>query len=342
MELSGHLLYIDITQICGIGCSFCMYADRHSLGAQLELSEQSRHNLARLINHASVKRVSISGEGEPLNNVAAFHAILGLSRGGVAFEFITSGFLPHDRLNRFYDETEAIVRANGDTCNIRLSSDSYHVERIRHRPHGASLRRSLATAQGALSFSFRSVDTDRTFTRDYLLREAAGCTSTPRIVEAGTLADQLVVGDRTFAIDYKNHVHPGVEVPTERLDLHSYIAAIEERTGKRFTLGSVNPAPLHNGLDVTIKPDGAVALYGIEHLALGNIHANSFSWEALVGRVASDPLLYSLHTTPFLEAIGRIDDQDAVRALARSANNPYWLIKEIAKYPEMMQQLAAT
>ncbi|WP_022982656.1 radical SAM protein [Ideonella sp. B508-1] len=341
MELSGHLLYIDITQICGIGCSFCMYADRHSLGAQLELSEQGRHNLARLINHPSVKRVSISGEGEPLNNVAAFHAILGLSRGGVAFEFITSGFLPHDRLNRFYDKTEAILQAHGDTCNIRLSSDSYHVEKIRHRPHGASLRRALAAAQGALSFSFRSVDTDRAFTRGYLLREAADCPGKPRIVEAGPLADQLVVGDRTFAIDYKNHVHPGAEVATERLDLHAYIAAIEARTGKRFTLGSLNPAPLHNGLDVTVKPDGAVALYGIEYLALGNIHADSFSWEALAGRVAGDPLLHRLHTTPFLDAIARIDDQDAVRALASTVNNPYWLVKEIAKHPGMMQQLAA-
>lgn len=25
MHLQGHLLYIDITQICGIGCAFCMY-----------------------------------------------------------------------------------------------------------------------------------------------------------------------------------------------------------------------------------------------------------------------------------------------------------------------------
>lgn len=27
MDLQGHLLYIDLTQICGIGCAFCMYAD---------------------------------------------------------------------------------------------------------------------------------------------------------------------------------------------------------------------------------------------------------------------------------------------------------------------------
>ena len=31
MKLTDHLLYIDITQICGIGCSFCMYSDKHKL-----------------------------------------------------------------------------------------------------------------------------------------------------------------------------------------------------------------------------------------------------------------------------------------------------------------------
>lgn len=342
MEMSGHLLYIDITQICGIGCSFCMYADRHRLGAQLELSESAQRNIAVLVNHPAVKRVSISGEGEPLNNVAAFHAILGLSRGGVAFEFITSGFYPHDRLNRFYDETEALLRAQGDTCNIRLSSDSYHVEKIRHRPHGESLRRALAAPHGALSFSFRSVDTDRDFTRNHLLGEAERCAGPSRIVNVDPLEDQLVVGDRTFAIDYKNHVRPGAEVPAERLDLQSYIEVIESRIGKRFTLGSLNPAPRHNGLDLTIKPDGSMALYGIEHVALGNIHTDSFSWEILARRVASDPLLRRLHTTPLLDALSCIDDQDTVRALVRKANNPYWLVKEFANHPDMLEQLAST
>ncbi len=68
MDLQGHLLYIDITQICGIGCAFCMYADKHKAGISMELSTLARENLARLINAPEVKRISVSGEGEPLNN----------------------------------------------------------------------------------------------------------------------------------------------------------------------------------------------------------------------------------------------------------------------------------
>lgn len=339
--MSGHLLYIDITQICGIGCSFCMYADRHQVGAQLELSEHARTNITSLVNHPKVKRVSISGEGEPLNNVKAFQAILGLSRGNVAFEFITSGFLPHDQLNKFFDETEAIVKEHGDTCNVRLSADSYHIEKIRHRPHGMSMRRSISAPRSPLTFSFRSVDTDRAFTRSYLLDEATSCPGKAEIIEVSPLEDHLVVGDRVFNIDYKNHVHPSDGIPASRLDLWGYIQAIESRIGKRFTLGSLNPAPLFNGLDLTIKPDGAVALYGIENVTLGNIHTDNFSWEALALQVADDPLMHRLHTTPLLDVVARVADQGAMQALALKANNPYWLVKELAKYPAILEQLAS-
>lgn len=124
MDLQGHLLYIDITQICGIGCAFCMYADKHKAGISMELSTLARENLARLINAPEVKRISISGEGEPLNNVKVFHEILGLSEGGKCFEFITSGFYPHDKMADFYDTTNRIVLGNGDVCNIRLDRKS--------------------------------------------------------------------------------------------------------------------------------------------------------------------------------------------------------------------------
>ena len=119
MHLQGHLLYIDITQICGIGCAFCMYADKHKAGISMELSTLARENLARLINAPEVKRISISGEGEPLNNAKVFHEILGLSEGGKSFEFITSGFYPHDRMEEFYETTNQIVLDNGDTWKPR-------------------------------------------------------------------------------------------------------------------------------------------------------------------------------------------------------------------------------
>jgi MoaA/NifB/PqqE/SkfB family radical SAM enzyme len=165
MNLENHLLYIDITQVCGIGCTFCMYADRHDRRESMSLTPRSRQNLDHLINGRGIKRVSVSGEGEPLNNIAAFHEILDVSRGGISFEFITSGFFPAKKLIEFYEDLEVRLAVKGDTCNIRLSSDSYHIEKVKHLPHGPSMAYWLERRPRALTFSFRSVDIDRQFTQ---------------------------------------------------------------------------------------------------------------------------------------------------------------------------------
>jgi len=150
-----------------------MYADKHKTGMSMELSSLARENLAALINAPDVKRISISGEGEPLNNARVFHEILELSQGGKRFEFITSGFFPHEKMAEFYDTTNRIVVSRGDTCNIRLSSDSHHIDKVKWRAHGFSLDYLRRNRPAGLSFSFRSIDTDREFTRDYLREELA-------------------------------------------------------------------------------------------------------------------------------------------------------------------------
>lgn len=339
MNLTGHLLYIDITQICGIGCNFCMYSDKHQSGASMVLSDRARANLRRLINDPAVKRVSVSGEGEPLNNAKIFHEIQELSSGGRSFEFITSGFLPHAQLSAFYDKTNALAEANGDKCNIRLSSDSYHIEKVKHRAHGFSARYWFQYRPAALQFSFRSVDTDREFTRRFLLDEFTSSGFTARVAPSNTLQDELIASDVAFGIEYKNHVHPYSVQPGQYLDLYGYIDAIEARYEKRFTLGSLNRGPASNGMDVTIKPNGDVYFYGAETVALGNIHTDELSWDALAARLRADPLAHTLYTVPFVELISRITDDPIGRNAIRRANNPYWLIKELASSQALLNKL---
>jgi len=341
MDLTGHLLYIDITQVCGIGCNFCMYADKHQTGASMVLSDQARANLRALINDPAVKRISVSGEGEPLNNIKTFHEILGLSTGGRAFEFITSGFLPHEQLAAFYDKTNALAQANGDSCNIRLSSDSYHIEKVKHRAHGFSARYWIEHQPGALRFSFRSVDTDRAFTRRFLLDEFTSNGVTARLSAGTTLQDELVVGDVSFGIEYKNHVHPHSLQPGQYLDLFAYIGAIEARYEKPFTLGSLNRGAVSNGMDVTIKPNGDVHFYGAETVALGNMHTDELSWPGLAARLQDDPLARRLYTVPFVDLIGKITDDPIARNAIRRANNPYWLIKELVGSQNLLHKMAS-
>ncbi len=341
MKLQGHLLYIDITQLCGIGCAFCMYGDKHQNGKSMELSMQARENLAHLINDQAVKRISVSGEGEPLNNIKTFHEILGLSNGGRRFEFITSGFLRHEKMADFYDETNRIVLQNGDSCNIRLSSDSHHIEKIKWRAHGFSLDYLHRRHPEGLSFSFRSIDVDRDFTRSYLLDELAAWGIGASIEASNVLEDTLVVGNDRFSIDYKNLVHPEPGTPTGYLDLAGYVAAIESKVNKRFTFGSLNPQPQANGMDVTVKPDGSVYLYGIETRRLGNIHLDKLSWKQIAAWLRQDPLARTLYTQPLTELLARMEVSEQLRNSIAKVNNPYWLVKELAKHSGLLEQWEA-
>jgi len=338
MVLQGHLLYIDITQVCGIGCAFCMYADKHKTGMSMELSTLARENLARLINAPDVKRVSISGEGEPLNNAKAFHEILGLSEGGRRSEFITSGFFPHDKMAAFYETTDRIVSGKGDTCNIRLSADSHHIEKVKWRAHGFSLDYMLRCRPFGLSFSFRSIDTDRDFTRRYLMNELASWGIEARIEPCSILEDELVVGDERYSIDYKNLVHPALGALPGYLDLEGYIEAIESKINKRFTFGSLNPPPQANGMDVTVKPNGDVYLYGIENQHLGNIHFDQIDWQWLATHVRENQLIHTLYTQPLTDLLAQLDNTDLLRAIVTKVNNPYWLIKELSAHAGLLEQ----
>ncbi|GAB3447160.1 4Fe-4S cluster-binding domain-containing protein [Insolitispirillum peregrinum] len=342
MNLNGHLLYLDITQICGVDCSFCMYAEKHRNGINFQMSDTASQNLRALINDRSVKRVSISGEGEPLNNAAVFHQILQLSEGNQAFEFISSGFWPHDMLADFIEVTDRLVHGNRDTCNIRLSCDSYHVEKVRHKPHGFSLDFWLRTKPESLSLSFRSVDTDREFARAYLLEQVAQYGWQGHVTPHGELDDILWVGERSFRIDYKNHVHPSAATPPGYLDLKGYISALEAKVGKPFTLGSLNPHPSSNGIDLTMKPDGRVYLYGAENDLLGNIHHDEFTWDGLCQRIADTPLLRQLYTTPLQELLSRFDGDLTASRIISEANNPYWVVKELSQEPNLVERMIAS
>lgn len=341
MNLQGHLLYIDITQICGIGCSFCMYADKHKTGMHMELSTLARQNLANLINEPEVKRISISGEGEPLNNAKVFHEILALSKGGKKFEFITSGFFPHHKMEDFYDHTNKIVSGNGDSCNIRLSADSHHIEKVKWRAHGFSLDYLHRKQPPGLSFSFRSIDTDRSFTRQYLISELAHWGIEATIESNSVLEDSLSTENNSFSIDYKNLVHPDPSTLSGYLDLDGYIEAIESKVNKPFTFGSLNKSPDSNGLDVTVKPDGKVHLYGIEVQTLGNIHFDHMDWKQLVEHVQENPLARILYTQPLRDLLAASDGEDNLRSIVAKVNNPYWLVKELSESTKLLKQWEA-
>ncbi|WP_318515279.1 hypothetical protein [Photobacterium leiognathi] len=301
----------------------------------MKLSSKAITNLSRLINDPEVKRISVSGEGEPLNNIHVFYQILALSKGNRQFEFITSGYLEHEKLKSAFREIDRIVGANGDQCNIRLSSDSHHIPKLKYLPHGKCIDDFIEGTYSNLTLSFRSIDPDREFTRRYLIDQVKAIGFNAKVRTTGALEDVVEVEGTEFRIDYKNLVKPH-GMYEQYMSMWQYIDSIEQKTGKPFTLGSINKQ--ENGLDVTIKPNGDVYLYGLEIRCLGNIHEDKISYELIKQVLFSNEVMRKLYEEPFREVIFSFGDREVISKAIETVNNPYWLIKEI--YTEIRLDLA--
>ncbi|WP_318483070.1 hypothetical protein [Photobacterium leiognathi] len=301
----------------------------------MKLSSKAITNLSRLINDPEVKRISVSGEGEPLNNIHVFYQILALSKGNRQFEFITSGYLEHEKLKSAFREIDRIVGANGDQCNIRLSSDSHHIPKLKYLPHGKCIDDFIEGTYSNLTLSFRSIDPDREFTRRYLIDQVKAIGFNAKVRTTGALEDVVEVEGTEFRIDYKNLVKPH-GMYEQYMSMWQYIDSIEQKTGKPFTLGSINKQ--ENGLDVTIKPNGDVYLYGLEIRRLGNIHEDKISYELIKQVLFSNEVMRKLYEEPFREVIFSFGDREVISKAIETVNNPYWLIKEI--YTEIRLDLA--
>ena len=182
-----------------------------------------------------------------------------------------------------------------------------------------------------LTLSFRSIDLDKEFSRSYLVEELKRYGINSHIEAISLLEDKLVVGERHFNVDYKNLVWPSSS-SKNFLDLRGYIDAIEQKYGKRFTLGSLGKLPDLNGLDITIKPNGNVFFYGIECVDLGNIYNDTISIDFLIQKVNDEPLIKALYSTPFTDLLDKISMHKHVEEIVKKVNNPYWVIKEIHKH----------
>jgi hypothetical protein len=313
-----------------------MYSDKHMVRDHLVLTEKAKENISNLINHREIKKVSISGEGEPLNNIKALKEILSLSKGGIAFEFITSGYISNDKLLKLYYDINKLITKNGDTCNIRLSTDSYHISKINNKPHAISIKYLLDNNLTNITVSFRSIDIDKKFTRDYLKKEFALLGMQSNLIVIDTLEDNIVVNNKKFQIDYRNLVKPTFLKNTKYMTLAEYVEAKEQKLNKIFTLGNINKKPSSNGLGITIKPNGDVYFYGIDNNKLANIHIDDLDIEFFKEIVKNDRLVNTLYTKPFMNLMDKISINDDIKQLIRNANNPYWVIKEIMHYDKFL------
>ena len=336
--MKNHLLYFDITQFCNINCDFCMYRDRHS-SLKMNINKCASENIRRLFLDADIKRISISGEGEPLTNMETIWDIIELSPGKLNFEIITSGALPHAKMANFYSDMDHVTSKKGDLCNIRISADSFHAQRVPFRAHGFSIKYFSESVSDCMTLSFRSIETDKIFTREFLIQEARKYKLDGIIEPINELEDVFICNNKQYSIIYKNIVHPN-ENQNGHMTLDDYIKVLENKYGKSFTFGAMNHHPTPNGLDVTIKPDGRILFYGIEIVEVANIYKDNIDMFFLKNFINKNKLISILYKTPFTEILRILRKRIDYHEIIKNANNPYWVLQDLKKYnPNFIKDL---
>ena len=332
MDLRNHLLYIDITNICRLGCDFCMYQrERTDEPSRLVLNTKGRENLDNLINDPNTAHIIISGQGEPFNNEETLKEILKLSRGGRYFQIITNGNWGDTDIWERLCEFNQIAQFFQDRYSIRISIDSYHADKLGSHAYSRFLEVAsrMENKTPNISLAIRSLVEDKHFVRSLIMKLLDEMNITYEITQDSELDDELVVGSSDVNITYKNLINPSAIGRDDAFPMFEYMLALERKYGKYFTFGNLAAWEAEKGLDLTISPDGDVYFYGIEIESFGNIFYDDLGMDYFAKLVAENKLLHSLYTIPFKEVLSKLSEYPEVEAEIQAINNPYWIIKSL-------------
>jgi hypothetical protein len=308
----------------------------------LSLNEKSLKSLDKLIGNS--RKICFSGEGETLMAWKSILKLLNRPGSGRTFEIITSAFWPYDRLNKFLNDVREIISANGDTCNVRVSVDEFHSAKVKHNNISKLISRFLeAGIDPHLTLGFRSITGQEEFVRGVLEAATSGLGAKAVWNSIDPLRHFLTVNSHEFQIDYKNIVSPGPSGLVDPFPLGRYIAELERRYGRPFTLGSLEYSDNNPGFDITVNPNGDVVFYGMENKPIGNVANGLFDYGVVASVFASDPLYQLLYKTPFNEILRDLRRDEEMSTLIDSVNNPYWIVRNAeGKFPGRFESLLSS
>lgn len=334
MYLNGHILYFDITNVCKVGCEFCMYKkERKKPEMSLHLNRISSENIHRLINHPGTDCIFISGEGEPFSNEFTLKQILNLSKGGKKFQIVTNGLWEKSSVPERFHELNRIAQKNDDQYTVRLSIDSYHSHKIGLECYKQffDFIESSSDEVPNVSLAIRGLVEDKSYIRKLISKIILKLKINHELREISILEDELSIKNTTIHINYKNLVNPYILGRCNPFKLGDYIIAIEKKCKKTFTLGNLNTIKGNKGLNLTIKPDGDIFFYGAEIHPYGNVFTDRLGIKRFTKIVNENPLIKTLYTFPFYDLINKLRKNPELSNRIDEINNPYWIIKGLYK-----------
>lgn len=327
MQFANSLVYVDVTNRCHVGCSFCMYK---AVQGDVSLSLTSERLLAMRRLSEGAATLCISGEGEPLHVSHVVLDVLRSASSDTKVEIITSASVPRNELERFLTSAFAIAAERQAPLTFRVSLDRWHIAADRFRNFSYLFDLFENTANDAVQLSLRSVTTEMAlFPR--LLRSVLGSTTSRyEYVPTGRLSGVVAGPRRTFPVAFKNCVEPANAKATDPLPLRAYIEAVESVLGRRFTFGRLVKDEPDPGLDITVKPDGRVLLYGVEPHAEWTLDSRELSLSEIQAEFSRNAALRLFYTVPFADILSMLEGSPEVSRTVARVNNPYWVLKTVA------------
>ena len=339
MELSDHLLYIDITNECNLDCEFCMYKKERANGVKkLILDEKSKANLIRLINYDKTSLVTISGEGETFNNPRTIDELLRLMPNRSA-QIVTNGNWNRGELKSRLLSLASLAYLMDSNYTLRISMDADHLKRIGREKYGDFFENYSHEPQlKTLGLAIRSIIEDRPTvikTVSELLMERK---VEYELDQLSPLDDVILLGGgRSIKISYQNLIKPPETGRTSNYSIYDYISALEKKYGKTFTMGNLSAKGAEKGLDLTVKPDGSIFFYGAEVQAFGNIFLDDLDMPYFEKIAQENQVINRLYTRPFVETIQALSMYPIIKNKIEEVNNPYWVIRTL--YPSHKKEI---
>lgn len=318
-----HLLYILITDLCNVNCSFCMCKDMKNRD-NLILSKMTKENLERLI--FKTYKVGISGQGEPFMNPKTILDILDLKGGNINFQIATSGNLPRNKLIRLIRNMEDIIRKHNNFLDIRLSFDRFHLGGLKYNNFLFFINYFIKEKTN-LTLSFRSLTTDKILFKNYL-GNVLGMNHKFELEDLTSLNSQLKIRNKLFPIEFQSIVNPNKVNIKDIYTLENYIKLLEGRSNKKFTFGNLTTKN-KPGLDLTINPNGDLFFYGLECEKIGNIHQNHITYREIKKFISQNQFYSTFIKVPFLNILKELRKEKQFSSVIDNINNPYWIIRNL-------------
>ncbi len=333
MNLDNHLLYIDITNKCNLNCEFCMYKEeRKTNPLDIQLNTLAKTNISNILNHSKTERLIISGEGEPFNNLNSIFDIINLSKGNKKIQIITNGlWLIPKNSNKILKKLESIKRTKNDEYQIRISCDTFHIEKIGESNYKKIIDNILNYNKndGKIEICFRGIFEEKKKILSMMKNKFLDKGNKIEFKNISELETNIVINSNLkLNFIFKNLID--LDNIKKENSLDKYIFSLESIYNKSFTLGHLKKD--NNGLDITIKPNGNLYFYGAEICHIFNICKDKVTIENLQKTIENNFILKNLYTTPFRKLIKSLKKYKPFEEIINSINNPYWVVKKMYSF----------